>query len=319
MSNITHIQGSELQSLAQQTAELQALSRATSTKAVYKFAWACFSRFCFEQGLQPLPASGPCVAMYVTELVSRGQRYATIRKKLAAISVAHQAAGIPRDAVPTRTVEAKLAIEGAARKIGRDPVRQMEPLLTSDIRLMLSHLDGPDLVSIRNRALLLVTYGGAFRRSEILNIDGPDLKFVDDGCIITLRRSKTSQSLSREVAIPKGVHEETCPVRALKTWIEASGIESGPVFRRVIKNQVTEHRLGDESFQKAVKKLAQKIGLNKMIGCHSLRSGHASQGAANNAPSLSIMKQGGWSSFGQMKRYVRGNPFAQNSGKYLGL
>ena len=90
------------------------------------------------------------------------------------------------------------------------------------------------MLGVRDRALLLVGFAGAFRRSELVSLNVRDLKFTNDGLTVTLRRSKTDQEGSgRKVGIPYGSSPETCPVRSLRAWLEASGIESGPVFRPI--------------------------------------------------------------------------------------
>lgn len=77
------------------------------------------------------------------------------------------------------------------------------------------------LLGLRDRALVLVGFAGAFRRSELASIYMSDLVFsADFGLVIHLRHSKTDQKgEGREVAIPFGEHPETCPVRVLREWL----------------------------------------------------------------------------------------------------
>jgi hypothetical protein len=92
----------------------------------------------------------------------------------------------------------------------------------------------PGLIGIRDRALLLVGFAGAFRRSELVALNADDVQITSDGLVITLRRSKTDQEgEGRKVGIPYGSNLETCPVRALRAWQEASTIEAGPLFRKL--------------------------------------------------------------------------------------
>src|SRR5205823_5956726 len=89
-----------------------------------------------------------------------------------------------------------------------------------------------NLLGVRDRALLLVGFAGAFRRSELVAVDVSDLRFGTEGLLITIRRSKTDQEGSgRDVAIPHGAYELTCPVRAMRQWLDSAGIAEGPVFR----------------------------------------------------------------------------------------
>jgi integrase len=96
---------------------------------------------------------------------------------------------------------------------------------------MLSHLPH-GLLGIRDRALLLVGFAGAFRRSELVGLNVEDVTFTDDGLKVVIRRSKTDQEGAGQViGIVRGVN--LCPVEALRVWLEASGTTSGPIFRPV--------------------------------------------------------------------------------------
>src|SRR5689334_8121694 len=87
-------------------------------------------------------------------------------------------------------------------------------------------------VGLRDRALLLLGFAGAFRRSELVSLDVTDLEFTRAGLIVTLRKSKTDQEgKRRRLGIPYGSSEQTCPVRSLQAWLESARIVDGPVFR----------------------------------------------------------------------------------------
>ena len=96
-------------------------------------------------------------------------------------------------------------------------------------------LSAPDsLKGLRDRALLLLGFAGAFRRSELVALDVADLEETDDGLKVTIRRSKTDQEGHGEtIAIVRG--SAACPVKAVKAWLAASGISEGPLFRPVAK------------------------------------------------------------------------------------
>jgi integrase len=90
------------------------------------------------------------------------------------------------------------------------------------------------LKGLRDRALLLPGFAGAFRRSELVALDVADPEETDDGYKITIRRSKTDQEAhGATIAIVRG--SAACPVRAVKAWLAAAGISEGPVFRPVAK------------------------------------------------------------------------------------
>jgi integrase len=98
------------------------------------------------------------------------------------------------------------------------------------------------LLGVRDRALLLLGFAGAMRRSELVSLDVDDLARADEGLVIRIRKSKTDQvQAGRKVGIPYGTAKETCPVRAIDAWLEAAGIEEGPLFRPVNRHgQVLE-------------------------------------------------------------------------------
>ena len=110
-----------------------------------------------------------------------------------------------------------------------------------------------DLSGVRDKALLLLGFAGAFRRSELVALDASDIEWTPEGCRVTVRRSKGDQEgLGQQVAIVKGV--VACPVTALRQWLDAAGIVEGPIFRRILRGgHVTQRRLGAESVRLLVK------------------------------------------------------------------
>ena len=111
------------------------------------------------------------------------------------------------------------------------------PILFDDIKEMLTYLEGDELQQARDKAILLIGFYGAMRRSEIANLEVDDLQFTRLGLLLTLRKSKTDQfDRGQMIAIPLVQDEEICAVRALKHWLKLSGISSGPVFRGFTRN-----------------------------------------------------------------------------------
>src|SRR3977135_1415915 len=87
---------------------------------------------------------------------------------------------------------------------------------------------------LRDRALLLIGFAGAFRRSELVALDVADLEETEEGMRVAIRRSKTDQEGKGEViAIVRG--SVNCPVKAVKNWLQATSISEGPMFRPVTK------------------------------------------------------------------------------------
>jgi integrase len=196
------------------------------------------------------------------------------------------------------------------------------PTLTYDIRAMVSTL--PDgLLGIRDRALLLVGFAGAFRRSELIAIDCADVDITRDGLVVMLRRSKTDQEgAGRKVAIPFGSNPDTCPVRALESWLKASMISEGAIFRHVNRHgHLQPGRLSSYAVALVVKRTAAAAGLDpaKYAG-HSLRSALATSAAIGGTSERSIMAQTGHRSVNMVRRYIRdGNLFRENAAGKVGL
>jgi integrase len=179
------------------------------------------------------------------------------------------------------------------------------------------------LIGARDRALILLGFAGAFRRSELVRLDVDDCAFGKDGLTVTLRRSKSDQDgAGRKIGIPYGSNPETCPVRSMQAWMEAAGINAGPVFRSINRHgQVKAARLSGIDVARVVKKLVERAGLDpaKYAG-HSLRAGHATSAAIAGASERSIMNQTGHKSVQMVRRYIReGTLFRENSAGKLGL
>ena len=178
------------------------------------------------------------------------------------------------------------------------------------------------LIGLRDRALILLGFAGAFRRAEIVSLDVGDLGFNRDGLTVTLRRSKTDQQgQGRKIGIPYGSNPETCPVRTLQAWLEEGGVTEGPLFRSLNRHGALQGRLSPVGVARVVKKLAERAGLDpaKYAG-HSLRAGHATSAAASGASERSIMNQTGHRSVQMVRRYIReGSLFRENSAGKLGL
>jgi integrase len=212
-------------------------------------------------------------------------------------------------------------MKGIRRTLGIAPL-QKTAILTEDIRTMVDATDG-GLIGTRDRALVLVGFAGAFRRSELVGLDVEDCEFGKDGLRITLRRSKTDQEgQGRKVGIPFGSNPQTCPIRTLEAWLELGGITSGPLFRSITRHgRLQAGGLSGGDVARIVKKLAERAGLDpaKYAG-HSLRAGHATSAAIAGASERSIMNQTGHRSVQMVRRYIRdGNLWRENSAGKLGL
>jgi site-specific recombinase XerD len=219
-----------LQPLIDRAAHFISQARATNTVAAYRSDWQHFTTWCAQHGAVELPAAPATIALYCADLASVA-KVSTITRRLAAIAKAHQADG-HESPCSTRNAAVAEVLAGIKREKGTLSGGK-EPLLTDDVRRLLATLPR-NLLGERDAALLLIGFAGGFRRSELAALNVEDLEECGDGLRVLLRRSKTDQvGTGRIVGIPFGSDPLTCPVRAYKRWLEASGITFGPAFRNV--------------------------------------------------------------------------------------
>jgi site-specific recombinase XerD len=159
---------------------------------------------------------------------------------------------------------------------------------------------------LRDRALLLLGFAGAFRRSELVALDVGDLQFCDGGLRVRIRQSKTDQEgLGTTVAIVPGTF--ACPVKATRNWIENARIASGPLFRPISKTgRVLSRRLSDRAVAEIVKAGARRVGLNpEEFSGHSLRAGFLTSAARRGASIFKMMDVSRHKSVETLRGYVR--------------
>lgn len=291
---------------------------ADSTRLAYDLNWRTFTAWCTEHAVASLPASAETVSFYVTDLALQGRKFSTLTQHLAAISFEHQQAGL---ATPSRSPAVRHVMTGIRRTIKVAP-HQVDALYTEDIRRMVATL--PDtLIGLRDRALLLLGFAGAFRRSELVALNVDDLQFRMEGLCVRLRRSKTDQDgQGRLIGIPYGQHEETCPVRAMRAWLDTAQITDGAVFRGMCRhNRIASERLSKRAVADVIKRTAKVAGMDPAhVSGHSLRAGHCTTAARAGVSEHVIMQQTGHRSLATLHRYIRqGSLFLENSAASLGL
>jgi site-specific recombinase XerD len=291
-------------------------SRAESTLGGYRSDWADFQRFCRQNWLESLPAAPATVAAYLSACADGSKLKAgSIQRRVSAISAFHQ---VHDCTSPTSSAEVKLTLAGIRRTLG---VFQQgkAPVLTADIAAMVANLP-EKLIGVRDRALLLVGFAGAFRRSELVALNVEDIEFREDGLKVTIRRSKTDQEGARQcIGIAHG--SKLCPVRALQELLAAAQITTGPIFRHVDRHGRILDRMSPEAVAIVVKRYAAAAGLDpaKYAG-HSLRAGLVTQAAMNGVQELAIMKQTRHKSADMLRRYVRdASLFLDNASARVGL
>ena len=304
----------------QARAYVEAASSA-NTRRAYASDWKHFSGWCRRQGLALLPPDPQVVGLYVTaqaagEATGGGKpsSVATIERRLSSLAWNYAQRGLVLDRKDRHiaTVMAGIRNRHAA------PPRQKEAILPQDLIAMLETLPRGTLRGLRDRAMLLIGFAGALRRSEIVGLDaGRDhtedgrgwVEILDKGMLVTLR-GKTGW---REVEIGRGSSDATCPVVALQTWLAFARIAHGPLFRRVTGQgrQVGADRLNDQEVARLVKRAALAAGVRgdlpeaergKLFAGHSLRAGLASSAEVDERH---VQKQLGHASAEMTRKYQR--------------
>lgn len=252
-------------------------AQAPATRRAYASDFAIFSAWCAERALKPLPAAPVSVSAFLASQAHAGARPSTIGRRMAAIRHAHKRAGHPS---PTDDPAVKATMAGI-RRSWRGTLAKKVPAISE--RLIAMAETGEGLRAARDRALLLLGFAGAFRRSELVALGLEDIEETADGLLITIRRSKTDpEGEGTTIGILPGAL--ACPIAALRAWLGAAAITSGPVFRSVRKGGTLGGRLCDRSVANIVKAHAARAGLDaqKFAG-HSLRSGFLTSAAARGA------------------------------------
>lgn len=293
-------------------------SKADNTWKAYQSDFEDFKHWCSKYRVSFLPATPETVASYLAHLAPI-RKVATIQRRIAAISQAHTASGYQ---TPTASAAVKLTMQGIRRTHAPEQgVRKVQPAVTSILAKVVDPLTG-SLIDVRDRALLLVGFAGAFRRSELAQLRLTDISETEDGLRIALRKSKTDQGGDGAVkGIPYGQVPETCPVRAWKAWVEAAGIAGGQAFRSINRHARIGSSLSDRAIADMVKKRVAAVGLDPgEFSGHSLRSGLITAAARNKVPERDIMRQSGHKHLPTLRGYIHeGSLFTDNAAAKVGL
>jgi site-specific recombinase XerD len=288
--------------------------KAAATRRAYRTDFRIFRAWCDSRRLAALPAAPDAVAAFLAHEATRNVRPSTIGRRLAAIRYAHKLAGLP---LPTDDERVRATLRGIRRTLGTAAVKKTPA--TAERVIAMAPLPGARLSSLRDRALLLLGFAGAFRRSELAALNFEDIEETAEGLRVTIRHSKTDQEgRGAVIAIPWG--RMACPVKALKAWLQVSGITNGPVFRPIAKGErLLGSRLTDRSVANIVKMHAARAGLDPaQFSGHSLRSGFLTSAAAHGASIFKLADQSRHRSMDTLRGYVRdAEIFKDHAGKGL--
>ncbi|MFZ1465872.1 MAG: site-specific integrase [Anaerolineae bacterium] len=304
-----------LQETADKAKTYMLAAKSDNTRRAYAADWSDFTAWCADHGTTALPAHADTVTLYLTDLADRCKT-GTVQRRVTAIRQAHAGHDDPTDSRQVREVMKGIRRTRGTVKEGRAPA------VIEDIRRMVAALDGTNM-GTRNRAILLIGFAGAFRRSELVALDVQHIRFSRDGLVVRLRRSKTDQEgKGTEKAIPYGSNPDTCPVRALQAWVVKAKITTGPLFREIRRgDHIQERRLSDRAIALVVKRCAQAAGLNPdQYSGHSLRAGFATTAGEKGVEERDIQRQTGHKSVQVLRGYIRhGSLFKRNAAAQVGL
>ncbi len=304
--------------------ELLSEAKATAKAAVpentlraYRTDWKDFEKFCRTYNFASLPADPQTVCAYLVAR-SRVHKTSTLRRRLQLIGKIHRIRGLSNPASDERV---RKTWRGLLRQLG-SAESQKAPALLRDLQTASLAL-ADDLAGLRNRAILLLGFAGAMRRSEIVALDVGSLEQTEEGFVLFIARSKADQlGVGRKIGIPYGQNRHTCPVLATLAWIQAAMLTEGALFRKVNRHGRLEGtRLCACSIALIIKRAFEGIGkIPSSFSGHSLRSGLATQAAISGASERSIQNQTGHKSVKTLRRYIRdGNLFRDNAAKKSGL
>lgn len=297
-------------------------SRAASTRRAYESKWRSWSQWCQATNRPPMPAAGAHVAAYLTQLVEDGKSLSTINGVAAAIRAYHEDAGLDD---PTASAGVRRVRAGLTRRLGVASSKHAHALTVTQLRRMVDTCDKDGVRGARDRAVLLLGYAGAMRRSELAALEVSDINRMRDGVALTIRESKGDQTKQgQEVGVTWGTNKETCPITALYAWLDLLEIDSGPVFCRVTRHNTVPIKISaltGESIDQIVKARAELAGLVGMpISGHSLRAGHATTAAEHEVDAARIARTTRHVRLETLAKYVRpAQVLKDTTAKDLGL
>ena len=296
--------------------------RASNTQRAYRHGVQLYVDWCAEVEFPPEPITPTKVALFATTLAETGRAWSTINVALSAIDYSLKLRGLD----PVRTSREVAEVCAGIRRVHGTAQRGAQPITVEQLRTICESLTGP--AAVRDRALLLLGFSGAFRRSELTGLVVGDLTREENGYVVRLRRSKTDQTGQGMMkGIPFGGRAITCPVRALDGWLAAreSGGQppepSAPLFLRFSPCCPRSTGLTDQSVNSVVKARMKAAGFDVAnYSGHSLRAGFVTAAAKAGKRLDLIMTQTGHRNVETVMRYIRHvELFRENPAEGLGL
>ncbi len=293
---------------AEAIAAAASAARAPSTRRVYASAWRAWQAWADGRGYPAMPADPVHVAAYVADLGASGRSVSTIDRALAAIAAEHEQNGLDS---PTAAPGVRLTRAGVRRTVGVAPRRQAHPVTTDDVRRLVDVCEPGSLRGVRDRALILLGYAAALRRSELAALTVGGVVFRPGGLVLTLARSKGDQEgAGVSVGVARG-HGVTDPVAAVRAWQNAAGLDdpTEPLLTRIAwsdRRALRGRGLTGQAIQDVLRARAEQAGLGDLpISGHSLRAGHATTAAEAGVPADRLARTTRHARLETLARYVR--------------
>lgn len=271
-------------------------SNADSTWKAYTSDWKAFESWCRSVSAAALPACPETVCGFLATEAKDGRALSTLRRRLSAIRLMHIARDLPS---PHEAHTVALVLKGIANEQKHRTLRKAKPALDTDVKRMIDAMDLTTAQGIRDRALLLIGFDGAFRRSELVMIT---LEMIElrppEGVLIHLPYSKTDQQgAGHTIPILSRAGSAYCPVSALQLWLDDSECTEGVIFKRLHKGgKVGKTGLSAQSVSLIVKASVKRAGFTdkeiKQYSGHSLRRGVMTDAARTGASVSDIMQLG---------------------------
>jgi integrase len=275
-------------------------ARAANTQRGYRSDWGDFTTWA--NGTVTLPATPETVNAYVLDLIAAGSKVSTVARRLSSIGHAHRIAGFPS---PTDHPRVQLVWQGI-RRTHAARTDSAPPLLPPVLWDVLAALPASP-AGIRDRALILVGFVGALRRSELARVRVEDLADHARGRVLTIPTSKTDPYAAGQLVIlPRG-HPGRCPVTAIDHWLDVGQITDGPLFRAVHRSgSVRAGGLSAAAVNDVVQRACTAaLGPGHGYSAHSLRSGFSTHAASRGASDRAIAHQTRHRSLASLTPYIR--------------
>jgi integrase len=217
-------------SLIRLTAEYAKAAQAANTVHTYDSLTKSFKAWCNANNVMHMPASAEAVALYITSLARTHSR-STIDVAISAIEDYHRR----HKRVISGDLNLYKDVRRGIRRLNKDKavVTQAKALTMLDIAT-LRLLDPFKTMDVRDKAIILLLFFGALRRSELAALTVECVTVTHEGMQLVLLQSKTTDA-PQTVTIGRAKDIEICPVVALERWLDISGITSGHLMASVNK------------------------------------------------------------------------------------